>query len=108
MRLPLLLTLPVLLAGPALTASGSVPPTTSGLGSAAISGYEVSSINYELDDETIDAVTFVLAPADAGTVRVRLAPAAPWTTCAVAGAAVSCPVATSIAAATALEVVAAG
>ena len=108
MRLPLLLVLPALLAGPVLTASGSVPPTTSGLGSAAISGYEVSSIDYELDAETIEAVTFDLAPADAGTVKVRLAPAAPWTTCAVAGAAVSCPVATTIASAAALEVVAAG
>ena len=108
MRLPLLLALPVLFAGPALTASGSVPPTTSGLGSAAISGYEVSSIHYELADETIDAVTFELEPADARTVKVRLAPAAAWTTCGVAGASVSCPVATSISAATALEVVAAG
>ena len=108
MRLPLLLALPALFAGPALTASGSVPPTRSGLGSAAISGYEVSAIHYELADETIDAVSFELAPDDARTVKVRLSPAAAWTTCAVAGAAVSCPVATSIASAAALEVVAAG
>ena len=108
MRLPLLLALPVLFAGPALTASGSVPATTSGLGSAAISGYAVSSIHYELDGETVDAVTFQLAPADARTVKVRLAPGEPWTACAVAGAAVSCPVSTSIASAVALDVVAAG
>jgi len=108
MRPLLLLALPAVLAAPAFTASSAVPTTKGGLGSATISGYEVSSIDYDLADGTIATVSFELAPADAGSVRVRLAPDLVWTTCTVAGAAVSCPVATDVEDATALEVVAAG
>lgn len=109
MRLLLLaLVLPAVLAGPALTASNGVPGASAGAGSGAISGYAVSSISYVLDEQTIEAVTFVLAPGGATTVRARLASSEPWTPCTVAGAAVSCPVGTSVTAAAALEVVAAG
>jgi hypothetical protein len=108
MRPLLLLVLPAVLAAPALTASSAVPTTRGGLGSATISGYEVSSIDYELAGGTIATVSFELAPADASSVRVRLAPDLAWTTCTVAGGAVACPVATDVDAATALEVLAAG
>ena len=107
MRPLLLFALPALFAAPALTASSSVPTTAGGLGSATISGYQVSSIDYELDDETIDAVSFELAPATARTVRARVASQLSWTACSVAGAAVTCPVGTPVAAATALEILAA-
>jgi hypothetical protein len=107
MRLLLLLALPALLAGPALTGANAVPVTTGGLGSATISGYVVSSIEYTVDDETVEAVSFRLAPATAQTVRARLATTLPWTACALAAGAVSCPVETPVDVALALEVVAA-
>ena len=102
----LALVLPSFLAGPAVTASNGVPGAQAGAGSGAISGYTVSSISYVLDEETIEAVTFLLSPAGAMTVRARLAPSAPWSPCTVAGAAVSCPLGTSVTAAAALDVVA--
>lgn len=109
MRLLLLaLVLPAVAAGPALTASNDVAGARAGAGSGAISGYAVSSISYVLDEATIEAVTFVLSPGGATTVRARLAPSEPWTPCTVAGAAVSCPVGTSVTAAAALDVAAAG
>ena len=108
MRLLFLLALPAPFAGPALTGANAVPVTKGGLGSATISGYVVSSTEDTVDDETVDAVSFELAPADARSVRSRLAPDRPWTSCSVAGSEVSCPVATPVDAAIALEVVAAG
>ena len=109
MRLLLLaLVAPAIAAGPALTASNDVPRAGAGAGSGAISGYTVSSISYVLDEATIDTVTFVLSPEGATTVRARLAPSEPWSPCTVSGAAVACPVGTSVTAATALDVVAAG
>jgi hypothetical protein len=107
-RLSLLLLLPALLAVPALTASSAVPPGSAGAGTGVISGYAVSSISYSLDDETIDSVTFALSPAGAATVKARLAPSEPWTPCTLVGATASCPVETPVAAASALDVVAAG
>ena len=105
MRLVLTLILPALLAGPALTASSTVPPGVAGAGSGVISGYAVSSISYALEDELIDSVSFVLSPG-AVTVTARLAPSEPWTQCTVAGGNASCPVRTPVAAASALELVA--
>jgi hypothetical protein len=95
-----------LLAVPALTASNGIAPGSAGAGSAAISGYAVSSISYSLDGEEIDGVSFALAPAGARTVKARLAPDAPWSACTVEGASVSCPLAAPVDAAVALEVVA--
>jgi hypothetical protein len=108
MRPLLLLALPALFAGPALTGANAVPGTTGGLGSATISGYEVTEVAYALDGETVEAVSFQLAPASARTVRARLAPNRPWTSCTVAGGTVSCPIATPVDAAATLDVVAAG
>ena len=108
MRFGVLLLLPALFAGPALTGSNIVPPESAGGGTGVISGYAVSSISYSLDDETIDTVSFALSPAGAATVKARLAPSEPWTACTLAGATASCPVETPVAAASALDVVAAG
>jgi hypothetical protein len=108
MRLVLLLLLPTLLAGPALTASSAVPPTAAGAGSGVVSGYSVSSISYSLDDEDVDVISFALSPSGATTVKARVAPQEPWTSCTLAGRVVSCPVDTPVASASALEVVAAG
>lgn len=99
-----LLSLPAV---PALTASNGVGPAPAGAGSGAISGYSVSSISYSLDGGTIDGVSFALSPATARTVAVRLAPDAPWVSCAVSDGTASCPVSSDVAAAVALEVAAA-
>jgi hypothetical protein len=107
MRPLLLLALPALFAGPALTGANAVPATTGGLGSATISGYVVSSIDYAVEDDTVETVSFQLAPASAETVRARLASSLPWTPCAVAAGFVSCRVDTPVDEALALEVVAA-
>ena len=108
MRLLLLLALPALFAAPALTASNTVTPTAAGAGSGAISGYTVSAISYTLDGEVVDVVSFALSPTGATTVKARVAPVEPWTSCAIAGAVASCPVGTPLSIASALEVVAAG
>ena len=106
MRLGLVLVLLSSFAGSGLTGSNTVSDTVAGAGSGAISGYTVSSISYTLDGETIDTVSFQLSPPGAATVKARLAPGEPWTACTAAGAAVSCPVGTSAAAAGSLDVVA--
>jgi hypothetical protein len=102
--------LPLLLAAvsvPALAASNGVPSGPAGTGSASISGYAVSSVSYSLEGERIAGVAFRLSPAGATTVRVRLAPDAPWTPCAVAGGAAECAVDVALGEATLLQVAAA-
>ena len=107
MRLALLLLLPALFAGRAATASNAVPSGPAGSGAAIVSGFTVSSISYSLAGDVLDGVSFTLAPAGARTVKVRLAPGEPWSNCSIAGGRVSCPLSTSVAAASELEVVAA-
>jgi hypothetical protein len=67
----------------AFTATNNVPGSYAGDGSGAISGYNVSSIAYQLEaanPENIDSVTFTL-DANAGTVHARVVPAAAYTAC---------------------------
>jgi hypothetical protein len=50
----------------AFTASNTVPATTAGAGSGAVSGYTVTNLHYVLDATTpsnIDSLTFTIAPA---------------------------------------------
>ncbi len=108
MRLALLLVLVGLLASPALTASNTVAPAAAGSGAGTVSGYAVSAISYALDGDTVDAVSFTLSPPGAATVKARLAPGEPWTPCTIASATATCPVGTPLAAASSLDVVAAG
>ena len=107
MRFALLLVFPALWAGQAATASNDVPSRPAGSGTGIVSGFTVSAISYSLANDVLDGVSFTLVPAGARTVKVRVAPGEPWSSCAIAGSAVSCPLATSVAAAAALEVVAA-
>jgi hypothetical protein len=49
----------------AFTASNTVPVTTAGAGSGAVSGYTVTSLHYTLNTTTpanIDSLTFVISP----------------------------------------------
>jgi hypothetical protein len=97
----------------AYAATNTVPGSTAGSGSGTISGYTVSSIAYTLNATTptnLDQVAFTIAPAAATTVKVQLAAAGSWYTCANAAGSVTCsttaPQATAVAA-TQLTVVAA-
>jgi hypothetical protein len=96
----------------AFTASNTVPATTAGSGSGAISGYTVSSVAYNLNATTptnLDSVAFTIAPTTASTVKIQLAAAGSWYSCTNTAGSVSCnttsPQAT-VAAATNLTVVA--
>ena len=96
----------------AFTATNTVPASTAGSGSGAISGYTVSAIAYTLNGTTptnLDAVAFTIAPTTASVVKIQLAAAGSWYTCANAAGSVTCnttsPQAT-VAAATNLTVVA--
>ena len=96
----------------AYAATNTVPGSTAGAGSGAISGYTVSNVAYTLNATTptnLDQVAFTIAPTAAATVKAQLAAAGAWYTCANAAGSVTCnttsPQAT-VAAATQLTVVA--
>ena len=77
----------------AYAATNTVPATTAGAGSGVISGYTVSAIVYSLNATTptnLDQVAFTIAPIAASTVKVQLAAAGTWYTCANAAGSVTC------------------
>jgi len=81
------------LAAAAFTAANTVPATNAGDGSAAISGYTITNVSYNLNStnpQNLDAVTFTIAPATAGTVRVQVQSGGTWYTCANAAGSVTC------------------
>ncbi len=97
----------------AYAATNTVPASSAGAGSGAISGYTVTNVAYTLNATTptnVDQVAFTIAPTTATTLRVQLAAAGSWYSCANAAGSVTCtttsPQATA-AAATQLTVVAA-
>jgi hypothetical protein len=64
----------------AFTASNTVPATTAGAGSGAVSGFTITNLHYNLDATTpanIDSLTFTIAPAvpSTGTGVVTIAAA---------------------------------
>lgn len=96
----------------AFTNSNTVPASSAGSGSAAISGYTATNVSYSLNasnPQNIDAVTFTISPTTTATVKVQLSSGGSWYSCTNAGGSVSCattsPQATA-AAATQLTVVA--
>jgi hypothetical protein len=96
----------------AYAATNTVPGSTAGAGSGAISGYTVSSIAYSLNATTptnLDQVSFTIAPAAATTVKAQLASGGSWYSCTNSAGSVTCnttsPQAT-VSAATQLTVVA--
>jgi len=97
----------------AYAAANTVPNSTAGSGSGTISGYTLTNVAYTLNATTptnLDQVAFTIAPTTASTLKVQLAAAGSWYTCANAAGSVTCnttsPQATA-AAATQLTVVAA-
>ncbi len=82
--------------GYAFTASNTVPTTKVGEGQAEVTGYDVSSVHYNLnaaDATKIDSITFNLdtAPVAGSTIRVKLvATGSDWYTCTNVGVSVTC------------------
>ena len=64
----------------AFTTSNTVPATKAGSGSAAISGYTVSNVQYTNSGGTISAVQFNLDDG-AGAVSVQLSASGSWHDC---------------------------
>jgi hypothetical protein len=96
----------------AYAATNTVPGSTAGSGSGAISGYTISSVSYTLNATTptnLDQVAFTIAPTAASTIKAQLAAGGTWYSCTNAAGSVTCnttsPQAT-VAAATQLTVVA--
>jgi hypothetical protein len=97
------------------TASNTVTAKDAGDGSAAISGFTISSVAYTLntsDPTKIDAVTFSISPTTTSTLKVKLVSAgSTWYSCTNSSGSVSCtttsPQAT-VASADELRVVAVG
>ena len=90
-------------------AANTVPASSAGDGSGAISGYTISNIHYALNPANpanIQTVTFTIAPASAGDVRITM-DGATWSTCTNTAGAVSCSVAQAALTALNLRVVAA-
>ena len=76
----------------AFTATNTVPATQAGAGSGAITGYTISNVAYTLnaDPTKIDAVTFDISPAAAGTVKAQLVSGGTWYDCTNSSGSVSC------------------
>lgn len=77
----------------AFTASNTVPTTSAGQGTGAVSGYAVTGVAYTLNSATpsnIDAVTFTINPASATTVKAQVATGGSWYSCTNTAGAVSC------------------
>jgi hypothetical protein len=78
-------------------AANTVPASTAGDGSGAVSGYTISAVHYVLNGTNpanIDTVTFATAPVvpAAGVVKVEVSQGAStsWHNCTVAGANATC------------------
>lgn len=94
-RLILVVVLVVLAATGAyvFTASNTVPNTNAGSGSGTISGYTITNVAYNLNSSNynnIDTVTFTIAPAAAGTVKIQLVTGGAWYDCTNTAGSVSC------------------
>lgn len=78
----------------AFAAANTVPATTSGDGSGAITGYTITGVSYVLNATNpgnIDSVTFTINPTAAATVKIQLVASGTWYGCTVgAGGAVTC------------------
>ena len=77
----------------AFAAANTVPDSAAGSGGSTVSGYTVSNIVYDLDDEDpslVDEITFTVAPDNstdmAVSVFVQTTDSGSWTTCSVTGA----------------------
>lgn len=96
----------------AFAASNTVPASRAGDGSAAVSGYAVTNIHYNLNisnPQALSSVTFTIAPAvpPSGTVRVSLDGGGTWVSACTTGASITCTTSAPVTGITGLRVVAA-
>lgn len=96
----------------AFAASNTVPASKAGDGAAAVSGYAVTNIHYNLNTsnpQALSSVTFTIAPAvpPTGTVRVSLDGGVTWVSTCTTGASITCTTSAPVAGITGLRVVAA-
>lgn len=78
----------------AFTASNSVPTTSAGQGTGAVSGYTLSTVTYTLNaanSSNIDALNFSISPSSATSVKAQVASGGTWYTCTNTAGAVTCP-----------------
>lgn len=77
----------------AFTASNTVPGSTAGSGSNAISGYTATNVQYTLNatnPQNLDQVAFTLSPTSTTTVKVQLAAGGTWYACTNTAGSVTC------------------
>lgn len=81
----------------ASTAGNTVETSRAGIGQGTVTGYDVTSVHYALDNtdpSLVTAVSFTLdtEPVAGSSVRVKLSNASTtWYTCSWTGTAVTCP-----------------
>ena len=93
-----------------LTFNGGTDAGRAGAGTGTISGYDVSSISYTLDDSNpaqITGVEFALSPDTATTAEAKITGMSTWASCTDGGTTWSCPVTGDAQAAVQLTVAAA-
>jgi hypothetical protein len=76
----------------AFTAANTVPSSSAGSGSGAISGYTVSSVSYTLNasnPQNVDQVAFTISPTS-GTVKVQVVSGGSWYACTNSSGSVTC------------------
>jgi len=93
-------------------AANTVPATRAGDGAAAVSGYTVTNVHYNLNaanPQQLASVTFTISPAvpPTGTVRVSTDGGATWGAACTTGSSITCTTSATVASVTGLRVVAA-
>jgi hypothetical protein len=76
----------------AFTAANTVPASSAGSGSGAISGYTVSSVSYTLNGanpQNVDQVAFTISPTS-GTVKAQVVSGGSWYACTNSAGSVTC------------------
>lgn len=93
-------------------AANTVPASRAGDGAAAVSGYTVTNVHYNLDTlnpQQLSSITFTISPAvpGGGTVRVSTDGGATWTAPCTTGSSITCTSTAAVSSITGLRVVAA-
>ena len=77
----------------AFTAANTVPGSSAGAGSGAITGYTASSVTYTLNatnPQNLDQVAFTISPSTTATVKAQLVSGGSWYSCANSSGSVTC------------------
>lgn len=77
----------------AFAASNTVPSSNAGSGSGTVSGYTATNLTYTLtaaDPNTIDTLTFDIAPTTTSVVKVKAGSTGSWKTCANSSGSITC------------------